>query len=101
MSPFDATVISVPSGSRSKSGKPGAVLVNSRVHEPSGPIGTFVERTVSQTTRRLPGVGGAIVSVTVSANADDRHVYLMNTDGTGVRQLTRGGTPSFQAAWKP
>ena len=41
------------------------------------------------------------IAFTVWAGGDDRQVYRMNADGTGVTQLTRGGTPSFQAAWKP
>ncbi len=40
------------------------------------------------------------IAFTVWTNGDDRQVYRMDADGTGVRQLTRG-TPSFQAAWKP
>ena len=41
------------------------------------------------------------IAFTVYTGGEDRQLYRMNADGTGVTQLTRGGTPSFQPAWKP
>ena len=40
--------------------------------------------------------------IAFTANADGTpRLYLINPDGTGLTQLSRGSTPSYEPAWKP